>query len=103
MQRESDAPQRKLPKLARNMQSLSVVMQTRDLLGIHPANQPGLRPKCFRRKSSPCSCGSQHLLFGHKLEFPGGMQAGFARATAPIHGTGRRWRNWLELSRDAFV
>jgi hypothetical protein len=40
-------------------------------------------------------------LFERGSESPAGTQ--FGRATAHIHGIGRRWRNSLELSRDAFV
>jgi hypothetical protein len=35
----------------------------------------------------------KHLRFDHGLEFPAGTRAGFAKATARTHGTGRRRRN----------
>ena len=63
--------------------------------GMHRGNQLGLRANCSRNKSSRYLRTFQHLRFGHGLEFPAGTRVGFVKATARIHGTGWRWRNWL--------
>ena len=78
-------------------------MRTRARPGTYQTNQLGLPAKCFRKKSNRCLRMLQPLLFDHELEFRAGTLVGFAKGTARIPGTGKRLRNWLELSRDAFV
>jgi hypothetical protein len=67
--------------------------------GTNRSNRLGLRAKLFRNKSRGCSRTFQHLPFGDGLEFPAGTRVGFAKATARIRDTGRRWRNlWACVS-----
>src|ERR1019366_925554 len=68
-------------------------------LGTHRSNQLGLRVKCSLKKSSHCLRTFRHPPFDQGLEFPAGTRAGFAKATARIHGTGWRWRNSLASPR----
>ncbi len=59
----------------------------------HRCNRPGLRARCSRDKSSRCSRAFQHPRFVHGSEFPVVTRVAFAKATARIHGIGKRWRS----------
>jgi hypothetical protein len=50
-------------------------------------------------KISRCSRTLQPQSFDHGSEFLAGTQAGFARATVRIRGTGSCWLIWLAFGR----
>jgi hypothetical protein len=50
-------------------------------------------------KNSRCSRTLQPQSFDHGSEFLAGTQAGFARGTDRIRGTGRLYRSWLGFGR----
>jgi len=69
----------------------------RRLLGIPQSNHHGSPNRSFRRKFNRHSREPQLRPSQRGLEFRVGTLAAFARATARIHGIGRRWRNWLGI------
>src|ERR1022692_5343283 len=65
------------------------------MLGSRRTSPHGSPIRSIPRRSSRLSPRCQHPLSLDKSRFPAGTLAASARATALIHGTGRRWRNSL--------
>ena len=65
----------------------------RGLLGIPRCKRRGSPARSFLTKLSHCLRKPRFRPSRDGLGFHAGTRAGFAKATALIHGTGRRWRN----------
>jgi hypothetical protein len=82
-------PRKRLPKKRQR----TVSTRRRAPLGIPRSNRHGSPNRCFRRKFSRHLRKPQRRPLRSGLEYRAGTRAASARATARIHGTGRRWRN----------
>jgi hypothetical protein len=81
-----------LKRLPRKRQPI-VGTRKRGPLGIPQSNHHGSPTRCFQREFNRRSREPQLRPSQRRLAYRGGTLAAFVRATARIHGTGRRLRN----------
>jgi len=87
-----------LKRLPRKRQPI-VGTRKRGPLGIQRCNQRGSPTRCFQREFNRRSREPQQRPSQRGLAYRVGTLVAFARATAPINGTGELSDDWLESSR----